>query len=166
MSDTEQKCCKKPICKPKQNKCVPDNIEFYNDPAYWKLLFCLNIIIILVRYSYIDCKDKDFSLVKFLLWLELEIIMFFIVATVFVYVAQAVIYLVGLFFYYLKALFSPRKTPKIMKFLKLKKTDEVLFRLYCILMMIISALLILFIVGGYIFAFFYAVFFVLGYSKI
>ena len=166
MDDTEQKCCKKPICKPAKNKCVPDNIEFYNDPAYWKLLLCLNILIILVRYSYIDCKDKDFSLVKFLLWLELQIIMFFIVATAFVYVAQAIIYLLGLFFFYLKALFTPRKTPKIMKFLKLKKTDEILFRLYCILMMIVSAFFIVFITGTYIALFFYAVFFILGYTKI
>lgn len=166
MDDTEQKCCKKPICKPAKNKCVPDSIEFYEDPAYWKLLFCLNVIIILVRYSYLKCKDKDFSLVKFLLWLELQIIMFFIVGTSFIYVSQAIMYLVGLFFYYLKALFSKRKTPKIMKFLHLKKTDEVLFRLYCILMLIICGNLIIFITFTFIALFFYAVFFVLGYTKV
>ena len=98
MEDTEQKCCKKPICKPKENKCVPDDIQFYEDPSYWKLLFCLNVLIILVRYSYIKCKDKDFSLVAFLLWLELQIMLFFVVATSFVYVSQSILYLVELFF--------------------------------------------------------------------
>jgi hypothetical protein len=166
MEDTEQKCCKKPICKPKENKCVPDDIQFYEDPSYWKLLFCLNVLIILVRYSYIKCKDKDFSLVAFLLWLELQIMLFFVVATSFVYVSQSILYLVELFFYYLKALFSKRKTPKIMKFLKLKKTDEVFFRLYCMLMLIICAKLIVFITFTYIALFFYAVFYVLGYAKI
>lgn len=160
-----EKCCKKK-CAPKKSKCKSKGTPFYNDPLFWKFLLLLNIIIILIRYNYIRCKDDDFSLPIFLMWLELQIILFFIVATCYYFVSSAVYYLVGLFFYYLKALFSPRKTPSIMKFLRLKKTDEVLFRLYCIFAMFCIFNIILFIIATYIGIFFHAVFFLLGYTKI
>jgi hypothetical protein len=162
MSD---KCCKTPICKPNTKKCG-SNVEFYEDPAFWKFLLFLNVLIILIRYNYIKSKDKNFNLLLFLLWLELQIIVFFIVLIAFIFVARAIIYLVGLFFYYFKALFSTRKTPKIMKYLNLKNTDEVLFRLYCIFGMFISIFFILFILGSYIALFFFAVTYLLGYTKI
>ena len=162
MSD---KCCKTPKCKPEKNNCGY-SLEFYEDPAFWKFLLFLNVLIILVRYNYIKCKDKDFNLIFFLLWLELQIILFYIVAISFIYVARAIMYLVGLFFYYLKALFSSLKIPKIIKYLNLKQTYNVLFRLYCIFAMFFSVFLIFFILGLYSAIFFFAVTFLLGYTKI
>lgn len=166
MSESSEKCCKPKACKPENNKCYDKKKPFYDNPAFWKFLLCLNVLIILIRYSYIKCKEKDFSLGFFLFWLELQIILFFIVMFCFYYVSNAIIYLVVLFFYYLKALFSTRKTPKIMKFLHLKKTDEVLFRLYCLFGLFFTLFFILFISGVYIATFFFAFFYLLGYTKI
>ena len=165
-TDNAKKCCKKPTCKPKENKCKSNNVEIYNDPRFWKFLIFLNVLIILIRYSYINCKDKNFSLFWFLVWLELQIIFFYIVVFTFYFIQNAVLYLIELEFYYLKALASVRKPNKIMKFLDLKKTDEALFRIYCILALIIIPLIILFIVVPYVLFFGVLLFFLLGYTKI
>lgn len=162
MSD---KCCKTPICKPNTKKCG-STLEFYEDPAFWKFLLFLNVLLILIRYNYIKTKDKDFNLVLFLLWLELQIIVFFIFLISFIFVARAILYLVGLFFYYAKALVSTLKYPKFIKYLNLKQTYNVLFRLYCIFAMGFTLFLMLFILGAYFGIFFFALTFLLGYAKI
>ena len=52
------KCCKKPECKKKVDKCQEERMAFYNDPTFWKMLVALNILILISRYASIKSENK------------------------------------------------------------------------------------------------------------
>jgi hypothetical protein len=163
------KCCKKPECKKQVDKCQEERLAFYNDPTFWKMLVSLNILILFLRYAYLKEKTKQeegFSYFMFFFWLELQILFFYLILISIVPFYTTIMNLIVLFFYYLKALFSPRKTNKIMKFLHLPKTDEFFFRLFCLLMLFGLFFLINGLITIYIAVFFHSAFFLLGYTSV
>jgi len=163
------KCCKKPECTKKVDKCQEERMAFYDDPTFWKMLVSLNILILLLRYAFIKQttkKDANFNTFYFLLWLQLQLLFFYLILISFFAFYQTIVSLSVLLFYYLTALFSPRKTNRIMKFLHLPKTDEFFFRLFCLLMIFILTFIIMFLIGIYSAIFFQSFFFLLGYTSV
>jgi hypothetical protein len=160
---TDTKCCKKPACDTKQGKCPQK--EFMFSPMFWKLLIVANFFIIIIRVSYLKF-NLDFKFLLFLLWLELQIIAFYILLITFYGIYNALYKLLLLDLSFLKALFSKRITNRFMKWLTLINTDNISFRLWCVLCILIITSIILFIAGSY--AFLVVTFgsILLGYSKI
>lgn len=157
------KCCKKPKCDTTKNKCIKKDFMF--SPMFWKLLVVANFLIIILRVTYLNKFNFDLKLLYFLLWLELQIIAFYIllISAYYIYIAVYKLFLLDKSF--LKALFSKRYTNRFMKWLTLINTDNVFFRLWCILCIFIITFLILCIVIPYIFLVFTFGSILIGYTK-
>ena len=121
MSDT--KCCKKPKCDTKQGKCPKKKFMF--SPMFWKLLVVANFFIIIIRVSYLKF-NLDFKFLLFLLWLELQIIAFYILLITAYAIYHALYKLLLLDKAFLKSLFSKRAPNRFMKWLNLINTDNIL----------------------------------------
>ena len=160
---TDKKCCKKPKCNTTQNKCPQKDFMF--SPMFWKLLVITNILIIILRVSYLNKFNFDLKLLYFLLWLELQIIAFYILLISAVYIYKAVYKLSLYVIYFLKQLFSKRYTNRFMKWLTLINTDNVFFRLWCIMCIFIFTSLISFIVSSYLFIVYSFWSILIGYTK-
>jgi hypothetical protein len=160
---TDTKCCKKPKCNTTQNKCLQKDFMF--SPMFWKLLAITNILIIILRVSYLNKFNFDLKLLYFLLWLELQIIAFYILLISAVYIYKAVYKLFLLDKSFLISLFSKRYTNRFMKWLTLINTDNIFFRLWCILCLFIITTLISFIVLSYLFLVFLFGSILIGYTK-
>jgi hypothetical protein len=160
---TDTKCCKKPKCDTKQGKCPKK--EFMFSPMFWKLLIVANFFIIIIRVSYLKF-NLDFKFLLFLLWLELQIIAFYILLITAYAIYIALYKLLLLDKEFLKSLFSKRATNRFMKWLNLINTDNILFRAWCVLCILIITSLISFIAGTYIFLVVTFGSILLGYSKI
>ena len=161
MSDT--KCCKKPKCDTKQGKCPKKKFMF--SPMFWKLLVVANFFIIIIRVSYLKF-NLDFKFLLFLLWLELQIIAFYILLITAYAIYHALYKLLLLDKAFLKSLFSKRAPNRFMKWLNLINTDNISFRAWCVLCILIITSLISFIAGTYIFLVVTFGSILLGYSKI
>ena len=111
------KCCKKPKCDTTKNKCIKKDFMF--SPMFWKLLVVANFLIIILRVTYLNKFNFDLKLLYFLLWLELQIIAFYIllISAYYIYIAVYKLFLLDKSF--LKALFSKRYTNRFMKWLTL-----------------------------------------------
>jgi hypothetical protein len=160
---TVAKCCKKPKCNTTQNKCI--NKDFMFSPMFWRLLAITNILLIILRVSYLNKFNFDLKLLYFLLWLELQIIAFYILLISAVYIYKAVYKLALYVIYFLKQLFSKRYTNRFMKWLTLINTDNVLFRLWCIMCIFIFTSIISFIVSSYLFIVYSFWSILIGYTK-
>ena len=161
MSDT--KCCKKPKCDTKQGKCPKKKFMF--SPMFWKLLVVANFFIIIIRVSYLKF-NLDFKFLLFLLWLELQIIAFYILVITAYAIYHALYKLLLLDKAFLKSLFSKRAPNRFMKWLILINTDNISFSAWCVLCILIITSLISFIAGTYIFLVVTFGSILLGYSKI
>ena len=117
------KCCKKPKCDTTQNKCIKKDFMF--SPMFWKLLAVANFLIIILRVTYLNKFNFDLKLLFFLMWLELQIIAFYILLISAIYIYTAVYKLLLLDLSFLKALFSKRITNRFMKWLTLINTDNI-----------------------------------------
>ena len=82
------KCCKKPKCDTTQNKCIKKDFMF--SPMFWKLLAVANFLIIILRVTYLNKFNFDLKLLFFLMWLELQIIAFYILLISAIYIYTAV----------------------------------------------------------------------------
>jgi len=163
---TATKCCKKPKCDTKQNKCPKKSFkDFMFSPLFWKLLAVGNFFIIILRLTYLNKFNFDSKLLYFLLWLELQIIAFYILLITAFYIYTAVYKLLLLDLSFLKALFSKRITNRFMKWLTLINTDNISFRLWCLLCIFIITSLISFIVSTYLFLVFSFGSILIGYTK-
>ena len=160
---TDKKCCKKPKCNTTQNKCPQKKFMF--SPLFWKLLAVGNFFIIILRVTYLNKFNFDLKLLYFLLWLELQIIAFYIllISAYYIYIAVYKLFLLDKSF--LIALFSKRYTNRFMKWLTLINTDNIFFRLWCILCIFIITTLISFIVLSYLFLVFLFGSILIGYTK-
>jgi hypothetical protein len=160
---TDKKCCKKPKCNSKQNKCQKKDFMF--SPLFWKLLIVINFLIIVLRVSYLQTFNFDLNLLYFILFLELQIISFYILLISAVHIITALYNLLLLDKYFLIQLFSKRITNRFMKWLTLVNTDNILFRLWCIFCLFIITSLMIFIGGSYMFIVGLCVPILLGYTK-
>jgi hypothetical protein len=160
---TDKKCCKKPKCNSKQSKCQKKDFMF--SPLFWKLLIVINFLIIVLRVSYLQSFNFDSKLLYFILFLELQIVSFYILLISAVHIITALYNLLLLDKYYLIQLFSKRITNRFMKWLTLVNTDNILFRLWCIFCLFIITTLMIFIGGSYMFVVGLCVPILLGYTK-
>ena len=157
------KCCKKPKCDTKQNKCPKKKFMF--SPLFWKLLVVANFLIIILRVSYLNKFNFDLKFLYFLLWLELQIISFYILLISAYYIYKAVYKLFLLDKSFVISLFSKRYTNRFMKWLTLITTDNILFRMWCIFSIFVITSLILFIISSYLFLVFTFGSILIGYTK-
>jgi len=157
------KCCKKPKCDTTKNKCIKKDFMF--SPMFWKLLAVANFLIIILRVTYLNKFNFDLKLLFFLMWLELQIIAFYILLISAIYIYTAVYKLLLLDLSFLKALFSKRITNRFMKWLTLINTDNISFRMWCLICLLIITFLISFIVSTYLFLVFTFGSILIGYTK-
>ena len=161
---TDTKCCKKPNCDTTKDKCPQK--EFMYSPIFWKLLIVINFLIVILRVSYLQTFKFDLKLLYFILWLELQIISFYILLISAFNIITALYNLFLLDKYFLIQLFSIRIPNRFMKWLTLVNTDNILFRLWCIFCLFIITSLIIFIGGSYMFIVGLCGPILLGYTKL
>jgi hypothetical protein len=160
---TDKKCCKKPECNSKEGKCPKQ--DFMYSPLFWKLLIVINFLIVILRVTYLQTFNFDSKLFYFILFLELQIISFYILLISAVHIIDVLYKLFLLDKSFLIQLFSTRITNRFMKWLTLVNTDNILFRLWCILCLFIITTLMIIIGGSYMFIVGLGVPILLGYTK-
>lgn len=161
---SDKKCCKTPKCDTTKDKCPQKDFMF--SPMFWKLLIVINFFIIILRVSYLPKYKFDLKFLYFLLWLELQVISFYILLLSAYYIAIALYKLLLMDLDFVKALFSKRLPNRFMKWLTLINTDNIAFRAWCVLCILIITSLISFIAGIYIFLVVTFGSILLGYSQI
>lgn len=146
-------------------KCKSDSLTL--PTTYWSILIGLNILVIIIRLTLRTEKNVvNLKLFYFIAWLELQFIGFYILLiTVYIFfwvVAKIVILIKDI----IVSLAAKRKTNRFMKWLKMTTADLYLFRLYCIIYIIVLSVLLCFIVYNYQKFFLFCMGFLLGYTQI
>ena len=150
------KCCKQRPCLIQQSKCPSK--PFYNSDSYYKSLLFVNIIIILARLYKLNFSEYTniWALFGFLLWLEIQILFFFVLFHFFIRVIVNILYVIEWIRKLWIGLISDHKAKGILKILKLNTLYNYGYKLYCLvsiifLLIYISIIIVAFLVFLFIF---------------
>jgi hypothetical protein len=149
-------------------KIIPDWIM---SPKYWLSLFLtfgiINFIIIFFRLS---IREKNFNFnydtLSFIAWLQLQILAFYVLILSVYPIIMGVYNLLLIVKDWLVTLFSKRKTNRIMKWLDLIITDYVIYKSFCIFVIVFYLYIIHWIIFLYGSMVYFGTIMLLGYTQI
>jgi hypothetical protein len=137
------------------------------------ILGIMNLIIFVFRLTlYIREKQKDnnfkfnYELLSFVVWLQLQIMAFYVLLSSFYSILLIVYYLLNILKEWIISLFSKRTTNWLMKMMGLIITDNVAFRLFCLFVIGCLLFIIYLIISRYYSLVYFLTVLLIGYTKI